>query len=62
MIGDGQTFYNGAPQDIKRHLWDAYCIKMPKFVNPTEFLIKISMFPEKFKKNLTLKVMHVVCR
>lgn len=61
MIAKGYEIYNGSPKDIRKHLGSMH-IEMPMYVNPVEFLIKVSIKPKDFKHDLTLSEMHVISK
>ena len=53
-MSEGHAIYNGNVSDIKQYAEQTLNIEFPKFVNPSDFLIKLAVVPQIINPKLTL--------
>ena len=54
-MSEGHAIYNGNVSDIKQYAQQNLNIEFPKFVNPSDFLIKLAVVPHIINPKLTLE-------
>ena len=54
LRSEGHAIYNGNVSDIKQYAEQTLNIEFPKFVNPSDFLIKLAVVPQIINPKLTL--------
>lgn len=57
-MSDGYMIYNGERKHIAAH-FNTLGVTLPRFTNPADFLIRLSIFPEQFRKDLSLEELHI---
>lgn len=53
-MSDGYMVYNGERKQMAHH-YNNLGITLPRFTNPADFLIRLAIFPDQFRKDLTLE-------
>ena len=60
VLADGFTIYNGPTLGVKGYL-ESLGVKLGKYTNPSDWLLKLANDPTLIQKNLTLKALHQEC-
>ncbi len=54
-MSDGYTIYNGQVYDVKPYFENEFGLHMPKYTNPSDYLIKLATVPSLVDPGLSIQ-------
>lgn len=54
-MSDGYTIYNGQVSDVKSYFENEFGLHMPKYTNPSDYLIKLATVPSLVDPGLSIQ-------